>query len=790
MSDNVHVFGIRHHGPGSARSLRRSLEALRPDCVLVEGPPDAAGVLPLLVHKEMKPPVALLVYAADEPARAVYYPFAVFSPEWQAIEYALKRKVPVRFMDLPQAHRMGADRAAAAEPAADAPPAPPPPAPAAPSVPPQQTDAPDDAGEDWSDKMVRRDPLGAVAEAAGYDDGERWWEHMVETRADEQGLFAAILEMMAALRERSPVQEDPEDLLREAYMRKTIRAAQKEGFEKVAVVCGAWHAPVLATMPDAAEDAARLKDLPTTKVTATWVPWTYDRLSFSSGYGAGVTSPGWYHHLWECASATASIRDASQTRHATVKWMTRVAHLLRNEDLDASPASVIEAVRLAESLAAIRACPLPGLPELNESCTTVFCFGNDAPLRLIERKLIVGEKLGRVPDETPMVPLQADLQREQKRLRMPVDPEQKPLDLDLRKPTDLDRSRLLHRLDLLGVPWGKPADRRGYGVGAAKGTFHEVWQVRWQPEFAVALIEAAVWGNTVADAAGAFARDRTDNAPNLPALTALLDKVVLADLPAAVEHLMNRLQSEAAIASDVSHLMAALPALANVLRYGNVRQTDTRMIGRVVDGLVARVCIGLPPATASLNDEAAAEMFERVLAVNDAVSLLQNEEHLRAWQDTLRQLADRDNLHGLLAGRAVRLLLDAGRLDADEAARRMGLALSVANEPARAAAWVEGLLKGSALLLLHGDAMWNVVDGWLAALPADTFTQVLPLLRRTFSTFEAPERRQMGERAKRGQVRAAPRSPAAGGGGDQLDLARAEAVLPLLRQILGLEGGA
>jgi hypothetical protein len=42
-----HVFGIRHHGPGSARSLLRALDALRPDVLLIEGPPDAAGVLGL-----------------------------------------------------------------------------------------------------------------------------------------------------------------------------------------------------------------------------------------------------------------------------------------------------------------------------------------------------------------------------------------------------------------------------------------------------------------------------------------------------------------------------------------------------------------------------------------------------------------------------------------------------------------------------------------------------------------------------------------------------------------------
>src|SRR3954470_21126149 len=111
----VHIFGIRHHGPGSARSVGRALEELRPDCVLVEGPPDADDLLPLLVHEEMKPPVALLVYAADRPSRAAYYPFAAFSPEWRAIRYALTSNVPVRFMDLPQEHQLLAEGAGPAK---------------------------------------------------------------------------------------------------------------------------------------------------------------------------------------------------------------------------------------------------------------------------------------------------------------------------------------------------------------------------------------------------------------------------------------------------------------------------------------------------------------------------------------------------------------------------------------------------------------------------------------------------------------------------------------------------
>ena len=90
-------------------------------------------------------------------------------------------------------------------------------------------------------------------------------------------------------------------------------------------------------------------------MAATWIPWTYDRLGWRSGYGAGVESPGWYAHLW-------------LTPHRPVSsWATRIAHLLREEGLDASSANVIEMVRLAEALAALRGLSSPGLPMVSST---------------------------------------------------------------------------------------------------------------------------------------------------------------------------------------------------------------------------------------------------------------------------------------------------------------------------------------------------------------------------------------------------------------------------------------
>jgi len=747
----VHVFGIRHHGPGSARSLERALERVAPDIVLIEGPPEADELIAFAADEAMRPPVALLIYRPDAPRRAVYYPFAEFSPEWRAMRFAAERRIPARFIDLPQAHQL-MDEPTDPEPA---------------HAEPEDVGPNDRAPSEPSrSEPVRHDPLGWLASAAGYDDGERFWEQLVEhRRGDDEQLFASVASVMTELRAGHVDPDRRHEDQREAHMRRSIRTAQREGFKEIAVVCGAWHAPALSNMPPAAHDTALLKGLPKAKVEATWVPWTNSRLCAASGYGAGIESPGWYHHLW-----TAPDR-------ITERWLARVAALLREEDLDASSAQIIDTVRLAESLAALRGRSLAGLAELMEATRSVLCGGSDAPLALIGRKLVVGETLGQVPEAAPMVPLHQDLVREQRRLRLPAEAVERMLDLDLRKETDLARSHLLHRLTLLEVPWGRA--QRGTGQ---RGTFHELWMLQWRPELAVTLIEAAQWGNTVASAAAARASDVARQATELTILTGLLEQVILADLGDSVGTIMDRLQEESARAPDIAHLMAGLPALARVLRYSDVRRTDLGLVGDVVDGFVVRICVGLPVACSSLDDDAATAMRVRIEAVHGAITLLERPEHTAAWHDALRRLADSEQAHGVVAGRCVRLLLDTGALTPDDAARHLSRTLSIAEDPPRAASWVEGFLGGSGQLLLHDDTLWRLVDDWLVHLREETFVALLPLLRRAFSAFTAPERRQLGQRARQPGGSGRLTSP----GDVEFDHARAEAGLRTVLTLLGV----
>ncbi len=758
MIEGTHILGIRHHGPGSARGVVEALETIRPQAVLVEGPPDADGLLALAAHAEMRPPVALLIYQPDEPKRAAFYPFAEFSPEWQAIHWALANQVPVRFMDLPLRHSMALEKEAreASEKAG--------PADDSEKTAGEGADATDLVPPDAQARRMRRDPLAAVAEIAGYSDSERWWEEQFEKRHEGLEIFRAIIDLIAALRETQPT--EPIDLRREASMRQIIRETQKEGHVSIAVVCGAWHAPALATLPKAKADADLLRAMPKVAVSATWLPWTNRRLTFASGYGAGIHSPGYYEQLWTIA----------QPEELTLRWMACVARLLRAEDLEGSTASVIEATRLAETTAILRGCALPGLAEFNEAAQAVFCFGDATPMQLIHERLVVGARLGGVPDDAPQVPLQRDFQRETKRLRLPPEALDKTFDLDLRKPNDLDRSRLLHRLRLLRVPWGKTESARG------KGTFRETWRLRWEPEMEVALIEGAPWGNTVEEAATHFAIDRATKASTLHELTTLIERLLLAELPDAITRVMGTLENQAALTSDVSHLMDALPPLAAASRYGNVRQTDVSMLGHIVTGLVARICVGLGPACASLNDEAASAMLKRVNSTDAALATLADEPLRAPWLEALHRLAENDSVHGVLSGRCTRLIFDADKFSPKETATRLSRELSRASAPAKAAAWLEGFLSGSGLVLLHQPVLWGLLDGWLDSLNPEHFTEVLPLLRRTFSTFASPERRQMGELARRGGTGGSPRHAERD---DDIDEARANRLLPTLAALLG-----
>lgn len=759
----VDVLGVRHHGPGSARAVSAALDELRPTVVLLEGPADAD---PLSVHVPgLVPPVALLATVDDDPAQASFWPFASFSPEWQALAWAAAHDVPVRFIDLPSGTVAALTAARrAAEAALDVPSdegedegaVPGGADPRASSVPYVEPDVPgEEAPHPPAPTSVRADPLGALAAAAGHDDAERWWEDVVEQRSGSLETFAAVAEAMAALREhaehdtRTPDGDEDEEL-REAYMRQQVRGALREGHARIAVVCGAWHAPALMTpLPPAAPDARLLRGLPRVRTTLTWVPWTTARLARGSGYGAGVSAPGWYTHLF------------SVHEDVVPRWFVGVGAALRGRDLQVSSAHVIEASRLAESLATVRGHRSVALDDVMDATRAALCDGDTGLTEWVTRELVVGTGLGSVPDGVPALPLDVDLRATARRLRLKLEDVPRNLDLDLRTDGGLARSHLFHRLTLLDVPWATP---RASTVRSS-GTFRESWTLRWQPELSVALTEAALHGTTVVGAANAAVRAAARDA-DLPRLTVLVEQSLIADLPEVLDDLLGRVDERAAHAGDVEQLLDAVTPIIRAHRYSDVRGTPVARLAHVARTMLVRASSGIVPAALGRDDDTAADLARRVAEADAAVALLDHDPTTDVWVRTLRTVAAHDHLPGHLVGRTTRLLLDGARITPEDVAGRLSRVLSVGTPVRTQAGWIEGFLAGGGLVVAHDATLLGVLDDWLATVPGDALTDVLPVLRRTFGAMPAAERRAIGDAAARLAARRGRGGPAAPSGDD------------------------
>lgn len=708
------VFGIRHHGPGSSKALISALEEYQPDYILVEGPPEADQLIPWVLKPGMTAPVALLVYNPKDLQQASYFPFALFSPEWQALLFALSRQVPVRFMDLPLALSFTLDKELSL----------------------QGTLALDALPEHIAPERIHRDPLAYLATLAGYTDSERWWDATFEQTVNGAEIFDILIQMMTTLRQELNRAESDETLLREAWMRRTIRQVIKEGYQKVAVVCGAWHAPVLHHLGQYADksDAQLLKGIKKSPVTATWSPWSYDRISVQHQYGAGVVSPAWYELLFQ------------NREEASIRWLTQTARLLRSEDMEASSAHVIDALRLAETLAFLRQKSIPGLDELKEAALSIFCRGDETPLQLIQRRLVIGDVTGSIPGDAPLAPLLQDLEARVRSSRLSKEYETSfPVEknLDLRKDTQLAASHLLHQLLLLEIPWGNPQQ----GPEKATGSFHENWLLHWLPDFAIRIIEAGVWGNTVRDASTARLISIAAGETRLAQLAAYTARALKADLPDAMQALVKRLEDTAALTTDVLLLMDTLMPLVEVLRYGSTRRLNTLAVEQLTHHLIPRICIGLPGACLHTDEDLSKDILQKIHAVHRAIHILDQPGFPDAWHRTLAFIAQSDAVNGLLGGGTSRILFDKGIRTTSDTAVRMRYALSAANDRSYSVLWLEGFLSGSGLLLVHQPLLWQILDDWVREIPVDDLYELLPLLRRTFSRFSPPERQKILEMA-------------------------------------------
>lgn len=755
----VSVFGVRHLSPGGARHLLEYLDRVRPTAVLIEGPSDASDRIGDLIHPLTVPPVAVLAFTDEMPVRTALWPFAVYSPELQAMRWAAGNGAHCELIDLPSGvtvaleelrRRKQEERTRQRDIAMEgmdreAPLAQGVPAAALPNSSPSAT------GPEVSPS--ERSVYERIAELAGEHDYETYWERHYEHNANSGAYRDTILAFSAEIRslgEERERDEQPEEhaynQVREAYMRRKIMMTIESGHdpEKIVVVCGAYHAAALVSPSSGAMSDEEMAAMPSRRTKLTLMPYSYYRLSSLSGYGAGNAAPHYYQLMWE---ATENGRPEDLPR----LYLSSVARHLRATGTYRSTAEIIEAVRLAEGLASLHGGIAPTLMELRDAAQTLLGRGELSVVAEALARVDVGTEIGSLAEGVSQTPLQHDLNRELKRLKLTQykTAVATDLSLDLRENRrvssqeaaflDLNRSFLFRRLELLEIPFVRPRP-----AGGERAVWAEDWIIQWTPEAEIKVIESTLLGETIEIASAHRLREKLEQCSSIGEASELIGVSVRCGMTAQMEDGRRVLQSLAADSRDVVQIAAAAAELSHIIAYGDIRRADTAPLVPLLEQLFYRGSLYLSDA-ANCSEEAANGM---VAAMGDLNRIAQEHEEIvdvPLWSAGLNELSERDDRNPKLSGLACALLLERGEMDAEQCAAEVSRRLSPGIPSDLGAGWFEGLAMRNRYALLSRMSLWEQLNEYILSLDDEQFKRALVFLRRAFSSFSPYEKTMIAE---------------------------------------------
>ncbi|MEP0873940.1 DUF5682 family protein [Trichocoleus desertorum AS-A10] len=507
-------FPVRHHSPACGRLVRQLAFEIRPSVILIEGPSDFNDRLPELTLPHQLP-IAIYSYVRlpDGKRRGAFYPFCIYSPEWQALQVAQELGIPAQFIDLPWAEV--ATENAPIHRYADA-------------------------------ELRQSDYVTTLCQKIGVENFDTLWDTLFEI--DPELTLTQYLERchQFCFHIRSTETHiSKADLRREAFMVEAIQQARRQYFGKILVVTGGFHSyPLYEQLhPECAESFsltpevdASIQNLELETQNSTsdrgiaLTPYSYQRLDNLTGYESGMPNPGFYHAVWQNRFI------GNQTIYRSL--LAQVARELRQREQTVSCADLIAVETMARGLATLRGHAEVWRQDLVDGIVGALVKeeiegGLTHPFLQAVYHIFRGQDRGRLTTGTTLPPLVQDIQQQLHNQDLEPTTQQRIVELDLIRPVEetettlgnqpiatqkqatalstlppsLQKSQLLHRLRILSISGFRHMD--GSDLIGRKDLVRiwEQWTIQWTPEFDASCIEAAIYGATLVDAATARVLD-------------------------------------------------------------------------------------------------------------------------------------------------------------------------------------------------------------------------------------------------------------------------------------------
>ncbi|MDR1896239.1 MAG: DUF5682 family protein [Prevotellaceae bacterium] len=724
MRDKLNIFGVRHLSPGASYHLIDYLESKNPKCILIEGPSDANEFIESVANANVVLPVAILAYTTELPVETVLYPFADYSPEYQAICWGVHKKCSVRFIDLPSNILLKLGEYKNKE-----------------------------VSKEVNDFYACYNNLyKTLATHYNEDDYESYWERNFEHNLNKDTFREGLKLQSEQIRELVIDKEfavAPHDysfnVLREAHMRREIDRALSEGFtvDDIVVVAGAYHISGIVNNEPALSDK-EFKRIPKANTKIALMPYSYLRLSSRTGYGAGNKAPYYFESMWNL------IRE-NRLNQLPAVYLSQIAQEQRKAGHNASSANVIEAVRLAESLASMRSGSQPVLQDLHDAAITCFGGGDISVVAESLNRADIGTAIGSLPEGVGQTPVQDNLNQELKRLKLTnyKSTVAQGLDLDLRENfkvkspeaafIDLNRSIFLHRLKALNINFAHKLQS-----WQDKATWSEKWELRWTPEVEIELVEANLKGETVELAAAFQLKDSLTQCASVSDAAKIIREACECGLAKLFENAINVLQKLLVDTEDFKETVNAARELSVLIQYGDIRKFDLEPLKPILKQLFLRASLLLVPA-ANCDNQAAKELGEAINAMELISQEIYNDVDAELWQKELKELAERDDLNTVLSGIAFSVLLEHNIVTDADCAKEVSRRLSPGIPADIGAGWFEGLSGRNRYALLSRVSLWKELDNYIQSLDDEEFYRSVVFLRRAFGWFEPAQKSSVAE---------------------------------------------
>lgn len=723
--EKIYWVPIRHHSPACAYALRKLIQEIRPEVILLEGPDDCQDLIPLCQHPETQTPVAFLTQKGEkQDLYTAFFPLCDYSPEWIAIRSAAEINARVQLIDLPYEAR--------------------------------EDEVRDEKVKSLMEEsyLAHSHYLQSISQQLGCRDHHESWDRLFEQRnckdlGDWRAFFRDVYAYCSLARrdyDEAALKANG-DYDREVYMARKIVDAVAQIKGACVVVTGGFHTPALMSQLETLANAAK-KIIKHNQGDRNWmIRYSYDQLDALNGYGAGMPSPAYYQTVWR----NLQQGDDNYLQETATKLLIAIAHDNREQKLTAmiSSSEVQAAVFQTQQLASLRHCPGPGRSEIMDAVMS--CYVKDSVDRNLglladARRVMCGDRLGAIPADTRQPPLLRETWERGQQLGLDFGHTHvKDIDLEIyKKPRHRAISRFFHLLHFCGVPLASWQAGPDFVSGSQTERIREHWKYAWTPSVESQLLEKVTLGTTLeAIALHKITEQENEledsgNESRAKTAASLLLRACVMGMHDYVSHIAGQISR---LIHDDEHITSLTGCGYHLLTLQNGQSVlEPEKLGLELGPLISQCwhsAMYLVPRLENLSDddsEKGVQALRELYTFSGQVSKYGDE-----FYNALHNLVDSDQAAGAIRGAALGILFQSGHITQLELGQYLSRFLQQGQDPELVLGIIYGLISVAREVLWRVPGVLQHINQIMTGWSEEYFLQMLPSMRRLFSQLTPQE---------------------------------------------------